>query len=137
LIGAIAIAVLLAAAVTLVVTRTPPRPTYPGQASGPGGVEVPAPVKVTVTVPPALPGEPPIGADRETMLAKFAANISGNLYTRSNLLFLVCNAEAGRTVANQAGDPMTMALMRRMVLLFRSAPGMAQATCPATPPQTP
>lgn len=127
LIGAIAIVVLVAMAVTLVVTRTPPRPTYPGQ----------APAATTVTVPPPLPGEPPIGADRETMLVKFGANISQGLYTQSNLLFLLCNAEAGRAVANQAGDPMSMALMRRMVLLFRQGPGMAQASCPATPPQTP
>lgn len=91
----------------------------------------------TVTVPPALPGEPPIGADREAMLQKFAANISQGLYTHSNLLFLLCNTEAGRAVANQSGDPMSMALLRRMVALFRQAKGMATITCPSPPPQSP
>lgn len=91
----------------------------------------------TVTVPPALPGEPSIGVDRETMLQTFAANISQGVYTHSNLLFLLCNAESGRAVANQAGEPMTMALMRRMSLLFRAAPGMATVTCPSPPPRTP
>jgi len=91
----------------------------------------------TVSVPPALPGEPPIGADREVMLQKFATNLSQGIYTHSNLLFLLCNAEAGRRVANQAGEPMTMALMRRMVGLFRQGPGMATITCPSPPPQSP
>lgn len=100
---------------------------------GPGAASAATPV----TVPPALPGEPSIGADREVMLQKFAANISQGVYTHSNLLFLLCNSEAGRAVANQAGEPMTMALMRRMTALFRSAPGMAQAACPSPPPQTP
>ncbi len=90
-----------------------------------------------VTVPPPVPGEPSIGADREVMLQKFAANISQGIYTHANLLFLLCNSEAGRAVANQAGEPMTMALMRRMTALFRSAPGMAHAACPSPPPQTP
>lgn len=91
----------------------------------------------TVTVPPPLPGEPAIGADRERMLQLFAANISQGLYTPSNLLFLLCNTEAGLAVARQAGDPLSMALMRRMVALFRQGPGMASATCPNPPPQIP
>lgn len=90
-----------------------------------------------VTVPPPLPGEPSIGADREQMLQQFAANISQGLYTTSNLMFLLCNTEAGLAVARQAGDPLSKALLRRMIALFRQGPGMASATCPNPPPQTP
>lgn len=95
------------------------------------------PTAGSVAVPPALPGEPPLGADRERMLQLFATNISQGLYTPSNLRFLLCNTEAGLAVARQAADPMSMALMRRMVALFRSAPGMANTACPATPPRMP
>lgn len=91
----------------------------------------------TIRVPPPLPGEPPIGVDREAMLAQFATNLSQGVYTRSNLLFLLCNSEAGRDVANQSGDPLTKGLMRRMVALFRAAPGMATVTCPVPAPRTP
>jgi hypothetical protein len=83
-----------------------------------------------VSVPPALPGEPAIGADRERMLQQFADNISHGVYTHANLMFLLCNCEAGKSAAHLSGDPFSIALMRRMVALFRAAPGMANATCP-------
>ncbi len=91
----------------------------------------------TITVPPALPGEPSIGADREQMLKQFASNMSQGLYTKSNLLFLLCNTEAGLAVARQSGDPLSIAMTRRMVGLYRQGPGMANATCSTPPPQTP
>src|SRR5690606_35703492 len=134
MIGTIVIVLLVAAAVTLVVTRTPPRPVYPGQAPGAGSA---APASPRIATPPPLPGRPASGADGEAMLAQFAATISQGLYTLSNLLFLLSNSEAGLAVANQAGEPMTKALMRRMVTLFRQGPQMAAATCPDPPPQTP
>jgi len=66
------------------------------------------------------------------MLQKFAANISQGLYSKANLSFLLCNCEAGKRIADQSGDAFSKALMRRMVALFRSAPGMANVTCPQT-----
>ncbi len=87
----------------------------------------------TITVPPPLPGEPPLGADYDRMLQRFAANLTQGIYTRANLEFLLCNSEKGLAIARAAGgasDPRVVALMRRMTALFRSAPGMARATCP-------
>jgi hypothetical protein len=83
-----------------------------------------------VRVPPPLPGEPPLGTDYDTMLQRFAANISQGLYTRANLELLLCNSEKGFRMLNPSMDPRVAAMMRRMVALFRSAPGMAHTTCP-------
>jgi hypothetical protein len=83
-----------------------------------------------VPVPPPLPGEPPLGADYDTMLQRFAANISQGLYTQANLELLLCNSEKGFHMLNPSMDPRVAAMMRRMVALFRSAPGMAHTICP-------
>lgn len=118
----------LAAALLFVLVRARGDTSAGGPARPAGGSAT-----VTITVPPPLPGEPPLGADYDRMLQRFAANLSQGIYTRANLEFLVCNSEKGLAVARAAGgasDPRVAALMRRMTALFRSAPGMAHATCP-------